>query len=247
MMDKINIATPALKGNYAPCFHEVSVISSCTYMSQGLVHLCQGVKCVARPYLIDFFSAYYLSRGPHILTSEKLFIPHHHYVVHLSTELNTVLADLMTLIVLVNNLPLTSTVTVLSKWPPDFIYHTLRLNLHKRIALAKCRWIRAKSSLPDICSTIPYPSPQTVAVMLERGVENAAAPSRYIGLTYFEIKMLTLFFSRPNPERRSAEMRSKTFYHHKLSGLRKLAQLPGKEGQAFAGLIHSPQKPLCTP
>ena len=41
-------------------------------------------------------------------------------------------------------------------------------------------------------------------------------------------------------------MRSKIFYYHKLSVLRKLARFPGKEEQAFAGLIRS-QKILMHP
>jgi hypothetical protein len=67
--------------------------------------------------------------------------------------------------------------------------------------------------------------------------EKTAENSHYIGLTYFEIKVLTLFFRHPHPERRNAKMKSKQFHHHKLSGLRKLSQLLGKEGQVFAGFI----------
>ncbi|CAD5360638.1 conserved protein of unknown function (plasmid) [Enterobacter cancerogenus] len=242
MIFKINTNTSAYKGNNVPYFQDVSIISSCLYISQGLIHFCQDVKCVARSDLIDHFSAYYLSKNSHILTSKMCFTPYHHYVIYLSTSVDTMLADLMTLIVITNNLSLTSTITVLSEWPPDFIYHTLRLNLRKRVALAKCRWISAKSSPSVIGTTIPYPSSHSTAIMLERGVENAVTYSCYIGLTYFEIKMLALFFRHPHPDRRNAEMRSKKFHYHKLSGLRKLAQLPGKEGQTLADVIHSKKK-----
>lgn len=246
-MDKTCTPTIVPRGSFAPYFHEISVISSCSYVSLGLLQLCHGVRCIARPYMIDLFSAYYLSNDTHTMTHEKRVIPHHHYVVHLSTVLESMLAELMTLVVLVNNLPLSSTVTVLTNWPPDFIYHTLRLNLQKRIALAKCRWILAKSPLSDLCSKIPYAGPHAAAVMLERHVDNVEVQSRYVGLTYFEIKMLSGFFSHAHPETRSIEMKSKNFHHHKISGLRKLAQLPGREARAFAGLIHSRKKSLCIP
>ncbi|MEB7891751.1 hypothetical protein NGK36_21040 [Hafnia alvei] len=245
-MDKLNISTLVSEGDYAPYFQEVSVISSCTYMSQGLVYLCQSVKCVARPYLIDFFSANYLSEDSATLTSKKLFTPYHHYVVHVSMGQDTMFADLMALIVITNNLPLTSTITILSELPPDFIYHTLHLNLHKRVTLTRCRWICAKSPPSYISATIPCPSRHSMAVMLERGGGKTAENSRYIGLTCFEINVLMLFFRYPHPGVRNVKMRSKQFHHHKLSGLRKLSQLPGKEGQVFAGLIHSKKKSPCT-
>lgn len=244
-MDKLNITTLVPEGNYAPYFQEVSVISSCTYTSQGLVYLCQSVKCVARPYLIDFFSANYLPKDSATLTSKKFFTPYHHYVVHVSMGQETMFADLMALIVITNNLPLTSTITVLSELPPDFIYHTLHLNLHKRITLTKCRWMCAKSPLSYISATIPCPSRHSTAVMLERGGRKTAENSRHAGLTCIEINVLKLFFRHPHPGRRNVKMRSKQFHHHKLSGLRKLSQLPGKEGQVFAGLIHSKKKSPC--
>ena len=121
MMNKISIDTLAPEGSVVSYFQVVSMALSCTYISQGLVHLYHGVKCTTRPGLIDFFSTCYLARHIPLRVSEKLIIPHHHYVVHLFTGPHIILADLMTFIVLMNHLLLASAIMVLSKWPSGFI------------------------------------------------------------------------------------------------------------------------------
>lgn len=67
MIYRINTNTSAYKEYNVSYFQDVSIISSCLYISQGLIHFCQDVKCVARSDLIDHFSAYYLSKNSDIL------------------------------------------------------------------------------------------------------------------------------------------------------------------------------------